>query len=125
MPEDSEKEKLDQLRGLTDQAFEGIKAEMKRLKLDRGKAAYRRPLDLLEKRTSPSAPPSPPRAEHPCLCWRCAARSTAASRSSSADPLRSRRARNAATGSCPSACTAGRRAWRWRTSTRSPPRTTP
>ena len=48
MPEDSEKEKLDQLRGLTDQAFEGIKAEMKRLKLDRGKAAYRRPLDLLE-----------------------------------------------------------------------------
>lgn len=48
MPEDSEKEKLDLLRGLTDQAFEGIKAEMKRLKLDRGKAAYRRPLDLLE-----------------------------------------------------------------------------
>ena len=48
MPDDSEKEKLDRLRGLTDQAFDGIKAEMKRLKLDRGKAAYRRPLDLLE-----------------------------------------------------------------------------
>ena len=48
MSDDSEKEKLDLLRGLTDQAFDEIKAEMKRLKLDRGKAAYRRPLDLLE-----------------------------------------------------------------------------
>jgi hypothetical protein len=48
MSGDSEKEKLDLLRGLTDQAFEDVKAEMKRLKLDRGKAAYRRPLDLLE-----------------------------------------------------------------------------
>jgi len=48
MADDAEKEKLDLLRGLTDQAFEDIKAEMKRLKLDRGKAAYRRPLDLLE-----------------------------------------------------------------------------
>src|SRR5262245_47213309 len=48
MADDSEKEKLDLLRGLTDQAFDDIKAEMKRLKLDRGKAAYRRPLDLLE-----------------------------------------------------------------------------
>jgi hypothetical protein len=48
MSDDAEKEKLDLLRGLTDQAFEDIKAELKRLKLDRGKAAYRRPLDLLE-----------------------------------------------------------------------------
>jgi len=48
MSDHAEKEKLDLLRGLTDQAFEDIKAEMKRLKLDRGKAAYRRPLDLLE-----------------------------------------------------------------------------
>jgi len=48
MSGDSEKEKLDLLRGLTDQAFEDVKAEMKRLSLDRGKAAYRRPLDLLE-----------------------------------------------------------------------------
>jgi hypothetical protein len=48
MSDDSEKEKLDLLRGLTDQAFEDIKIEMKRLKLDRGKAAYRRPPDLLE-----------------------------------------------------------------------------
>lgn len=48
MSGDSEKEKLDLLRGLTDQAFDDIKAEMRRLKLDRGKAAYRRPLDLLE-----------------------------------------------------------------------------
>jgi hypothetical protein len=48
MTDDSEKEKLDLLRGLTDQAFDEIKAELKRLKLDRGKAAYRRPLDLLE-----------------------------------------------------------------------------
>jgi hypothetical protein len=48
MSGDSEKEELDLLRGLTDQAFENVKAEMKRLKLDRGKAAYRRPLDLLE-----------------------------------------------------------------------------
>jgi hypothetical protein len=48
MPDDSKKEKLDLLRGLTDQAFDDIKSEMKRLKLDRGKAAYRRPLDLLE-----------------------------------------------------------------------------
>jgi hypothetical protein len=31
-----------------DQTFADIKAEMKRLRLDRGKAAYRRPLDLLE-----------------------------------------------------------------------------
>jgi hypothetical protein len=31
-----------------DQTFEDIKAQMKRLKLDRGKATYRRPLDLLE-----------------------------------------------------------------------------
>lgn len=31
-----------------DQAFEDIKTQMKRLRLDRGKAAHRRPLDLLE-----------------------------------------------------------------------------
>jgi hypothetical protein len=31
-----------------DRTFEDLKAEMKRLKLDRGKASYRRPLDLLE-----------------------------------------------------------------------------
>ena len=48
MSDHSEKEKLDLLRGLTDQVFEDIKTEMKRLRLDRGKAAYRRPLDLLE-----------------------------------------------------------------------------
>jgi len=48
MSADPEKEKLELLRGLTDQAFEDIKTEMKRLKLDRGKAAYDRPLDLFE-----------------------------------------------------------------------------
>lgn len=48
MADDSEKEKLALLRGQTDRAFDDIKAEMKRLRLDRGKAAYRRPLDLLE-----------------------------------------------------------------------------
>src|SRR5262245_25610641 len=31
-----------------DKAFEDVKAEMKRLGLDRGKESYRRPLDLLE-----------------------------------------------------------------------------
>jgi hypothetical protein len=48
MPNDSEKEKLDLLRTLMDQTVEDIKAEMRRLKLDRGKASYRRPVDLLE-----------------------------------------------------------------------------
>lgn len=38
---DPDKEQLDQ-------AFADVKAELKRLGLDRGKAAYRRPLDLLE-----------------------------------------------------------------------------
>ena len=31
-----------------ERTFEAVKAEMKRLRLDRGKATYRRPLDLLE-----------------------------------------------------------------------------
>src|SRR5262245_38899342 len=44
MSHDPEKEELARL----DRAFEDIKAEMKRLGLDRGKAVYRRPLDLLE-----------------------------------------------------------------------------
>lgn len=48
MPNGSEKEKLALLQGLMDQTFEDIKAEMKRLQLDRGKANDRRPLDLLE-----------------------------------------------------------------------------
>ena len=44
MSHDPEKEELARL----DRAFEDIKVEMKRLGLDRGKAIYRRPLDLLE-----------------------------------------------------------------------------
>ena len=48
MPTSSEKEKLALLQGLMDRSFEDIKAEMKRLRLDRGKAVYHRPLDLLE-----------------------------------------------------------------------------
>jgi hypothetical protein len=44
----SENEKLELLRTLMDQTFEDLKAEMRRLKLDRGKATDRRPLDLLE-----------------------------------------------------------------------------
>jgi hypothetical protein len=44
MADNSEKEKL----ALLDRTFEDLKAEMKRLKLDRGKATDRRPLDLLE-----------------------------------------------------------------------------
>jgi len=50
MPDGLEKEKLALPEALArvDRTFEDVKAELKRLKLDRGKAAYRRPLDLLE-----------------------------------------------------------------------------
>lgn len=48
MSMDPEKAKLDLLRTLVEETFGEIKAQMKRLKLDRGKAAYDRPLDLLE-----------------------------------------------------------------------------
>jgi hypothetical protein len=48
MSMDPEKAKLDLLRTLVEQTFGEIKAQMKRLRLDRGKATYDRPLDLLE-----------------------------------------------------------------------------
>ena len=50
MPDGLEKEKLapPEVLARVDRTFEDVKAEMKRLKLDRGKAADRRPLDLLE-----------------------------------------------------------------------------
>ena len=50
MPDDPGKEKLalPEVLARLDRTFKDIKAEMKRLKLDRGKASYRRPLDLLE-----------------------------------------------------------------------------
>jgi hypothetical protein len=52
MSNDSEKEKLELLRTLMDQAFEDIKGEMKRLKLDRGKArgCIERSIDELVRR---------------------------------------------------------------------------
>lgn len=50
MPDGLEKEKLalPEVLARVDRTFEDIKTEMKRLKLDRGKAAYDRPLDLFE-----------------------------------------------------------------------------
>ena len=50
MPDGLEKEEfaLPGLLARVDRTFEDLKAEMKRLGLDRGKATYRRPLDLLE-----------------------------------------------------------------------------
>ena len=50
MPDGLKKQELASAEILArmDRAFEDVKAEMKRLKLDRGKAADRRPLDLLE-----------------------------------------------------------------------------
>lgn len=50
MPDGLEKQELAlaEILARIDLGFEDVKTEMKRLKLDRGKASFRRPLDLLE-----------------------------------------------------------------------------